>query len=120
MSESASSSQTFSVLVIDMAHYREEGSDMLIGGFLTRVEAIEYARCRVRSSVEELRKANQTAEELRKLWTLYGEDAMVIGADYSGSSELGHFIAQQTPAEACDWSAIEKRLGTRLYKRIAD
>jgi hypothetical protein len=120
MSEIDLSAQTFSVLVIDMAHYREAGSEILINGFPTKEDAIEYARCRVRSSIEELRKPNQTAEDLRRLWTIYGEDAIAIGAAYSGSSELEQFITQSATVDECDWRAIEKRLGTRLYKRIAD
>lgn len=118
--ETTGTSTSFSVLVIDMAHYREDSSELLISGFLSREEAIEYARRRVRASVEELRSKNQTVEALRQLWSIYGEDALVIGANYAGSSEMEDFIHDQATGEECDWRAIEKRLGTRLQKRIAD
>jgi hypothetical protein len=115
-----SSPKSISVLVIDMSHYQEAGSEMLISGFVAREEAIEYARRRVRASLEELRTANQTPEALRRLWAIYGEEAIVVGANYSASSELDHFIAQPATEAEGDWRAIEKRLGTQLHKRIAD
>ncbi|MEW6128712.1 MAG: hypothetical protein AB1757_16855 [Acidobacteriota bacterium] len=119
--EIAALPKSYAVLIIDMAHYRETESELLISGFPSREEAIEYARRRLRSSVEELRAMNQSAAELRRLWSIYGEDAMVIEeAGYKGSSELDFFIAHPASAEEQDWQAIEKRLGKQLIKRIAD
>ena len=112
--------KNFSVLIIDMSHYSEAGSELLISGFPTKEAAIEYARRRVRASVEELRSPNQTGEELRKLWAIYGEDAVVIGGNYSGSSALDDFILHRATDEECDWQAIEKHLGAQLHKQIAD
>jgi nucleotide-binding universal stress UspA family protein len=83
---------TYSVLIIDMAHYQDPDSERTVGGFATLDEAKAYARNRVRSSVEELRSEGQSHEELRKLWSIYGEDAIVIGGEYAGASELDHFI----------------------------
>src|SRR5262245_24800167 len=118
--QSPSSPKSFAVLVIDMSHYLEDGSEILISGFPTRDEAIEYARRRVRSSVEELRTVNQSAEELRRLWSIYGEDALVIGENYRGSGELDNFIIHRATDEECNWSAIEKRLGVALHKGNAN
>ena len=78
----------YSVLIIDMAHYQEPDSEKVITGFVTEEEAIVYARRRVRDSLTELRKPNQSKEELRQLWAIYGEDALVIGTGYTVSDEL--------------------------------
>ncbi len=118
--ETTPSSKQFSVLVIDMARYREAGSEILISGFPNREVAIEYARRRLRASIEELRSANQTDENLRQLWAIYGEDILVIGENYTASSELAQFIAHRATQDECDWSALEKQLGAQLHKRVAD
>ena len=78
----------YSVLIIDMAHYQESESESTISGFATEEEAIAFARRRVRASLAELRKPNQSKEELRQLWSIYGEDALVIGTGYAASNEL--------------------------------
>lgn len=78
----------YSVLIIDMAHYREPDGESTISGFATEEEAIDYARRRVRDSLAELRKPNQSKEELRQLWAIYGEDVWVVGAGYAASDEL--------------------------------
>jgi nucleotide-binding universal stress UspA family protein len=83
---------TYSVLIIDMAHYQDPDSEHTVEGFATMEEARAFARNRVRSSVEELRSEGQSHEELRKLWSIYGEDAIVIGGGYAGASELDYFI----------------------------
>jgi len=82
----------FSVLIIDNAHYMDPESERVIGGFATRDEAVEFARKRVQSSVEELRSPGISKVELRKLWLIYGENASVIGGNYSGADEVDHFI----------------------------
>jgi hypothetical protein len=108
---------SFQVLVIDMAHYADGGSEILISGFPTREEAIDYARRRVRDSIEELRKAHQSSEELRQLWLLFGEDVLVTGDPaYSTASDLPDFFAHAASAEERDWRAIEKRLGNLIIR----
>ncbi len=84
----------YSVLIIDMARY-DAGAEQTVGGFPTFEAARDYAREFVRRSVEDLRAPNQSAEELRRLWHVFGEDAVVVGGEesYSGSRELDHFIA---------------------------
>ena len=83
----------YSVLVIDMAHY-DAGEEQTVGGFQTFEAAKAYARMIVRRSVEELRAPNQSAEHLRKLWHVFGEDAVVVGGEerYAGSHDLAYFI----------------------------
>ncbi len=84
---------SYSVLIIDMAHYDAE-EEQTIGGFQTFEAAKAYARRFVRRSVEDLRAPHQSAEELRRLWHVFGEDALVVGGEerYAGSHDLDYFI----------------------------
>ena len=61
--------------------------------------------------MEELLSPGQSPEELRKLWFIYGEDALTAG--YRGSDELSDFVAHPAPAEECDWAATLKEAGLR-------
>ena len=98
---------TWAVLVMEMGRYQDEEGESMVGGFASFERAREYARRRTRDSLEGLRKTGQTAEELRQLWLLYGEDAMVIGApSYKGFAELDFFIAHPASREECDWRAL--------------
>ncbi len=86
---------------------------MLVAGFPSFDVARDYARRRMRDSVEELRTGSQSAEELRLLWLVFGEDSLVVGADpldvYCGYADLDRFI--DTPASAAerDWLLFAKR-----------
>ena len=102
------SERGYSVLIIDMTYDSEK--DFVVEGFPTVELANEFARRRVRDSVEELRAANQTGEELRRLWHTFGEDASVIGGEphYAGSHELDYFIEHPASAAERDWQEIER------------
>ena len=106
-------SEGFSVLVIDMAHY-DAGEETVVRGFPTFEAAKEYARRRVRDSVEELRAPGQSRAELRRLWHIFGEDALVTGGEerYAGSHELDYFIAHPATEDERDWQAIKKPAGS--------
>jgi hypothetical protein len=54
--------------------------------------AVEFARRWARDSLEELRKPNQSKEELQNVVYIFGEAAVVLDGDYSASSELDFFI----------------------------
>ncbi len=84
----------YSVLVVDMARYADPEGERAVGGFETFEAAKAYARHLVRRSVEDLRAPGQPAGELRRLWHLFGEDALVVGGAerYAGSHELDYFI----------------------------
>ena len=107
-------SDDFSVLVIDMAHYGA-GEDTVVRGFPTFEAAKEYARRRVRDSVEELRAPGQSKEELRRLWLVFGEDALVTGGEehYTASHELDYFIAHPATDDERDWQAVKKDAGIK-------
>lgn len=99
----------YSVLLIDMAY--REGEDRVVGGFPTRELAVEFARRRVHDSVKELRASGQSAEELRRLWFLFGEDAVVLGDGYAGSTELEHFTAEPAMGVERDRQAVKRQAG---------
>ena len=101
-----------SVLIIDMTYDSEK--DFVVEGFPTVELANEFARRWVRDSVEELRAASQTREELRRMWYTFGEDASVLGDEphYAGSHELDYFIEHPASAAERDRQEI-KRWRTR-------
>jgi hypothetical protein len=103
---------TYSVMILDMFHIsQDEGSSYTIDGFPTLELAKEFARRWVRDSLEELRTPGQTREELRAHWFTFGEDAVVLGGNYSGCSELDFFIDHPATPEERDWQAIKKEAG---------
>jgi hypothetical protein len=107
-------SEGFMVLVIDMGRYDPE-EDYVAGEFPTFESAKEFARRRVRDSVEELRKAAGSGEELRRLWHMFGEDASVLGGEphYAGSHELDFFIAHPATDDERDWRAVRRLAGPK-------
>ncbi len=101
--------KSYSVLIIDMRHYQETGSKETIEGFPTLELAKEFARRRVRDSLEELRKPYQSADDLRSSWSMFGEDAIVLGEDrYAGSNELDSFIDNPALPDERDWRFIKR------------
>ncbi len=106
-----SKKESFTVLIIDNFHMDPE-EDYLIEGFPTKDLAVEFARRWVRESLEENRKKAKTAEEIRKTWRAFGENAVVLDGNYRGSSELDYFILNPaTKKEQTDWKAIKKLAG---------
>lgn len=89
----------------------EPEHDFVIKGFPTLELAIEFARRWVRSSLENQRKSKQTKAELKKMWYSFGEDAVVLGGDYKGSSELDFFIDHPAKSKELDWQAIKRKAG---------
>lgn len=99
---------TWSVLVIDMYHYMDpEEGERLVTSFLTPEGAIEYARRRTRSSVEESRPGASDAAALRSAWLMFGEDCIALGTGYKGFAELEEFIAHPATPEQIDWASLE-------------
>ena len=80
----------------------------MVSGFPTLELAREYARRRVRDSLEELREPGMTQARLREQWMTFGEDAVVIGGNYAGAQELDSFLENPATAEERDWKAIDK------------
>ncbi|MCI0489477.1 MAG: hypothetical protein L0229_23030 [Blastocatellia bacterium] len=104
--------KTYSVLIIDMSRYQDTESERIVEGFPTFEIAREFARRWVRDSLEELRTPGQTREELRRAWSIFGEDAVVLCENrYAGSHELDFFIDNPASAEDRDWKLIKKEAG---------
>ena len=105
---------SYVVIVCDMFHFASDPEhEIEVPGFPTREVAIEYARRRVRSSLEELRKPGQSPEELRRLWYIFGEDCRVVGPEgvvYRAFSELEHFIHHPARGEESDYNALYESL----------
>ena len=69
-----------------------EEEEFMLEGFPSPDRAREFARRWVRDSVEEFRGRRRTPDEHRLLWVLFGEDAVVIEAEYAGSDELDFLL----------------------------
>lgn len=103
--------RSYSVLVSDLFHSYEPDCEMLIEGFASFEEAVEYARRRVRDSIEELRAPGQTPEALYLHWRAFGEDAYVYSekGSYRASAEIDTFIANPATAEERDWLRLSPK-----------
>lgn len=100
--------RTWQVLVIDMFHYMDpEEGEHTVSGFLRPEDAIEYARRRMRSSLEELRPEATDAADLRRRWLMFGEDCIAIGTGFMASAEFDDFIANPSSPADNDWVALE-------------
>jgi hypothetical protein len=103
----------YTVIVCDLFHASEADHETAIGGFPTWELAVEYARRRLRSSVEEFRRPGRTREELRRLWRSFGEDCRVVGPDgrvYRASSELEAFLDHPATPQEQDWVSLHQAI----------
>jgi len=96
-----------SVIVLDNFHFMDEAEETTITGFRSLDEAKEFARRLTRSSVEEFRGRSKDAEDHRNLWSMFGETCVVVGGDYSGSSELDFFISNPATKAEVDWLSLQ-------------
>ena len=100
--------RTWSVLLIDMFHYMDpEEGERTVEGFLRPEDAVEYARRRMRSSLEACRPSAADAAGLRTHWLMFGEDCIAIGTGYMASSELDVFIAHPATPEEINCVSLE-------------
>ncbi len=101
------------VLVCDLFHAHEPDHETVVEGFPTAELAIEYARRRTWSSVDEMRRPGDTPEGLRERWRAFGEDCRVVGPEgviYVASSELERFLARPATPEERDWTGLYRRI----------
>ncbi len=105
---------SYSVIVCDMFHFADdENHEIIVPGFPTAETAIEYARRRLRYTLEEQRKPGHSPEELRHLWYTFGEDCRVLGPQgiiYRASSELDNFIDHPAKPEQTDYLSLYESL----------
>ena len=102
------------VIVCDLFHSHEPDHETVVVGFPTKELAVEYARRRVWSSVEEMKAPGRSPEQVRERWLAFGEDCRVVGPGgevvYLARSELETFIARPIPPERRDWVGLYKSL----------
>jgi hypothetical protein len=83
-----------------------------IEGFPMRWYAYEYARRRVRDSIEKLRRPRQSTDSLHQAWIKSGEDAVVLGGEkFVASDELEAFLKKPAADDERDWKHFEKYSG---------
>ena len=105
---------SWSVIIIDMFHYMDpEEGEYEVTGFTCPEDAIEYARRRVWSSVEECRPSASSAADLKSRWFMFGEDCIVPRSGYNTSTELDYFVAHPATREQIDWVSLEPNRETR-------
>jgi hypothetical protein len=101
---------TWAVIIFDQFHHGEPDGEFLIEGFPSRELAREYVSRRVRDSIEELRTSDQSEEEIRMLWNLYGESARVAGGD-GYQDQIGSWLREVATGEQRDWQATLVKSG---------
>ena len=83
-----------------------------VPGFLTLMQAQEFARRYVRDSVERCRTPGADAHTVAGLWRSFGEDAYVLDSGdtvWRAESELMDFAAQKASRDERNWRALDPR-----------
>jgi hypothetical protein len=70
---------SYKVFVDDNFHYMDEEHRYFLGEFDTAEAAIAACQKVVNECLEEFYKPERTADELLKLYALYGEDQFIMG-----------------------------------------
>ena len=80
----------------------------VISGFPDLGSAREYARRRVRDSLEILRKPDQTPQDLHVQWAFYGVEARVEDDDWR--VDVRRWAREPAGPEERDWGTMERQL----------
>lgn len=104
----------YTVVVCDLFHGHDPDHQTFIPGFPAEEVAVEYARRRTWSSVEEMKAAGRSPEEVREHWLALGEECWVVGPEgnvvYRGRAELETFIRHPIPPDRRDWLGLYQSL----------
>jgi hypothetical protein len=95
----------FVVVVIDNFHRYDDDERTTIHGFESAAHATTYGLRRVRSSIEQFREPEQSAEELYARWIALGEE-VVVGGQRLGVSYFDHFAANVANEEERDYLSL--------------
>jgi hypothetical protein len=95
----------FTVVVIDNFHRYDDDERTTIHGFESAAHAATYGMRRVRSSVEQFREPEQSAEELYAKWIALGEEVVVDGQRF-GARYFDHFAANVASEVECDYLSL--------------
>ncbi len=69
----------YDVIVCDLFNIHTPDHETIVAGFPTRELAIQYARRRTWSSVDDMREPGRLVEHIRNQWLALGEDCRVVG-----------------------------------------
>jgi len=100
------------VKIIDLSAPAEDNVLEEVKGFLTLMQANEFARRYVRDSLEHCRVAGLSAPEILANWMAFGEDAVVTDANEGGflsAPEIGNWAKFKADAEERNWRALDPR-----------
>ncbi len=103
----------YSVIVCDLFSLHDPDHETVVVGFPTRELAIEYARRRTWSSVEEVRHPGLAREQVRDRWLALGEDCRVVGPEgvvYVARTEIDLFLDQPCPPDKRDWAGFYRSM----------
>jgi hypothetical protein len=102
------------VRILDMSGGAEDNIVEEVPGFLTIMQANEFARRYVRDSVELCRTATGSdPSAVLNAWFAFGEDALVVDAGEAGwtsAAVIRDFAEQPARGEDRDWRALDPRL----------
>ena len=101
------------VRILDLSGGAEDNVVEEVPGFLTIMQANEFARRYVRDSVELCRSPGAGSRDVLDAWFAFGEDALVVDAGPSGWTSAGainDFAEQPARGEDRDWRALDPRL----------
>lgn len=98
-------SDGFCVMVIDNYNRHDPEERFLISDFKRREEAAEYARRRVRASIESLRRPGMGLAELRQAWESMGEEVVADGK-FIGSMHFADFFENPATQAERDYLSL--------------
>ncbi len=103
----------YQVIVCDLFNLHDPDHEIVVRGFPRRELAVEYARRRTWSSVDEMRAPGLSPEQVRGRWLALGEDCRVVGPEgvvYVARSELEFFLTNPIPPARRDWAGLYRSL----------
>jgi hypothetical protein len=97
----------YTVVIREMSKHDSPESEWTVARFPTVELAEEFARRWLRDSLEELRAQNQTTEELKKQWTLFGDDVVIPEVGFVASKNIELYIANPATVQERDWKTLK-------------
>jgi hypothetical protein len=100
------------VKIIDLSAPADDNVIEEVKGFLTLMQANEFARRYVRDSLEHCRARGLTPAEIAAQWLAFGEDAVVVDGGEGGfqsATEIGKWAQFKAGAEDRNWRVLDPR-----------
>ena len=112
-------SDGYRVMVIDNFNRHDPDDRFLVSGFARREEAEEYARRRVRASIESLRKPGMGIDELHQAWESMGEEVVADG-QFMGAMHFTDFAKIPATHTERDYLSLQPDHGRGSVGRRGD